>query len=405
MSTLSALQEELRRKEAEETRVRAEYESFTTRIQEIFSQERPLEIELRQQRSIIQDTNASQAQKDAALDRALGLEQELRVLENQTLRLRDQQSAFQRNRLEPIQREIYGPGGLQEQVRQAETQQSAQAAQGPKTNSAGETATEAQQANAAGANNQTPAGPSEKANATGEVSAAPANTVPSNADSATTSVAEGTTAPPRLPDGSPSTTGGFRIDISGTGPQGTALQVTTPNIATPEANNNLVSYIYKATRVVSKFQQGKFTQDIEGVQIFFELPRIKNNPDLNRSLTPTPTTAPPPVTTNVARSQSQGTVAQTAKTPGIYNSGVSYANQSQDGSLESEIGASRFLPTGAFESEGSPDLEADQSYTVAPLEINPPSTENNTDISPARPQQDLQSNTTNTALQQGAREY
>jgi len=294
---------------------------------------------------------------------------------------------------------------LQEQVRQAETQQSAQAAQGPKTNSAGETATEAQQANAAGANNQTPAGPSEKANATGEVSAAPANTVPSNADSATTSVAEGTTAPPRLPDGSPSTTGGFRIDISGTGPQGTALQVTTPNIATPEANNNLVSYIYKATRVVSKFQQGKFTQDIEGVQIFFELPRIKNNPDLNRSLTPTPTTAPPPVTTNVARSQSQGTVAQTAKTPGIYNSGVSYANQSQDGSLESEIGASRFLPTGAFESEGSPDLEADQSYTVAPLEINPPSTENNTDISPARPQQDLQSNTTNTALQQGAREY
>jgi hypothetical protein len=290
----------------------------------------------------------------------------------------------------------------------------AAADQGPKTDSAGETASESQQANADGANAQAPSGASEQANATGEVSAASGTTVPSNADPATADEVAGTAPPPKLTEGSVPTPGGFRIDVTGVGDRQSVLQVTNADIATPEVNNNQVSYIYKATRVVSKFQQGKFTQDIQGVQIFFDLPRTQKNPDANRTVGPTVSTAPPPVTTNVARSQPQSTVDQTANTPGTYNSGISYANQvgaefaafEGSGEIPASLPAvSRSFPGSSFEAEGFTDPTQDQSDTVAPLEINPPSTETNTDISPARPQQDLESNTTNTALQQGAREY
>ena len=156
MATLAELQQRLREKEAEEIRLQAEYKSFTTRIESVFAQERPLEVELRRQRGIIQDPNASQAQKDAALDRALELEQELRVLENQTRQLRDQQNAVLKNQLEPVQREIYGPGGLQSQVQQAETEQRAQANQGPKTDSAGSIAAGASAAQVENANATNP---------------------------------------------------------------------------------------------------------------------------------------------------------------------------------------------------------------------------------------------------------
>jgi hypothetical protein len=390
MATLSVLQQELQRKEAEETRLRAEYESFTTRIQEIFSQEGPLEIELRQQRSIIQDANATQAQKDAALDRALGLEQELRVLENQITRLRDQQSAFQRNQLTPLQQEIYGPGGLQEQVRRAETQQSAQADQGPKTDSAGETASGSQQANADGANSQAPSGSSQQANATGEVSAASAATVPSNADQTQALPTEPVDTPPKLPAGNVSTSDGFRIDIQGVAPQPVALQVSNPEISALEENNNLVSYIYQATQVISRFQGGKFTQDIEGVQIFFP-------PNASGTKREVPARAAPVDQSqaetqrlqNVARSQTQQTVAVTAATPGEYNSGVSYANQvgAEFAAFEGsgEIPESTFnrtsqtvraLPSSSFAAEGFVDPTAinDESEipTVAPLRNSPP---------------------------------
>jgi hypothetical protein len=271
--------------------------------------------------------------------------------------------------------------------------------QGPKTDSAGETASESQQANDDRADTQAPSGPSEQANATGEISVASTDTVPSNADQTQALQTEPVNTPPKLPAGNVSTSGGFRIEIQGVAPQSVALQVTNPEISALEENNNLVSYIYQATQVISRFQGGKFTQDIEGVQIFFPSKVSSTSREAPARAVPAPavpvnqSTAETQRLQNVAKSQPQQTVAVTAATPGEYNSGVSYANQvgAEFAAFEGsgEIPESTFaravqaqprvLPSSSFAAEGFVDPTAvnDESEisTVSPLQTSPPTTD------------------------------
>jgi len=306
----------------------------------------------------------------------------------------------------------------------------AQADQGPGTESAGETVAEAQEAKDNGASSQSPADPAQKANAQGDITTAAASTVPSNADPATGTDSISSEAPNKLPEASLTTSNGSLTNDAGTGPVSTVLQVTTPDISAPEANNNLVSYIYRATRVVSRFQQGKFTQEIEGFQIFFPSPGQTNTAGAPAS---NAATAPNAASAATAPARPQTTVAQTATTPGALgylDGGVTFQNQ-----VGAEFGAffgdgttgepgqrlnrstpgpgdrtPRSLPGSSFAAEGFVDPTQEQPDTVAPLKINPPTTAGGSVVSPpgrsrSNANRDSQSNTTNTALQQGAREY
>jgi len=422
MATLADLQAQLRQLESEENRLRAQYESFTTRIEAIFAQERPLEVELRRQRGIIQDPNASAEQKNAALNRALDIEQQLRVLENQTRQLRDQQSAFLQNQLQPVQRQISGPGGLRDQIRQAETNQRSQAGQGPGTVSTGTTVSQGQQANAERADSQSPAPSAQTVTAAGTVTNTPASTNPSNAAASQTPIPVAPPAPNALPPGQV----GAASDPAATVPAargsqspGAALQSGLVNLQSAPIDNTLVSYVYRAIQVTSSFRQGRFTQEIEGAQVFFRLPK---KPQPGRSATGA-TGATPAVP--------QDTVLQAAATPGTFNLGVNFAGsefgaffgtgetgeQSQlvDGALPGSAPgglrppgsppAQRVLSSNTFEAEGFGDPTAVQGTAQAPLQSRSP-TSGTTNIAPrSRGNRGNTPEPTKVAPQQGAREY
>lgn len=267
MATVQELQAQLRQLEAEESRLRALFDEFSTRIQSIFAQQRPLDVELRQQRSIIQDANASQAQKDAALDRALALEQQQRDLDNQVRRLTDEQNAFLNNQLRPIQQQIFSPGGLRDQVRQAETDQRAQDSQGPGTQSAGQTTAEAAVGRDTDAQTQSPPPAAEQLDGDDNVVVQPTNTLLTNAEETPTdAIPRGAAAPPKA--------GPDPVQLANNSTVASPLPTQQPQVglAQPEVRQ---TYYYKAISVTSTFSAGRFTQDIEGALLITPVVRAR----------------------------------------------------------------------------------------------------------------------------------
>jgi hypothetical protein len=257
--------------------------------------------------------------------------------------------------------------------------------QGPGTVSTGETTAEAAAARDNEASTQSPPPAAESASPTGSVSNTPASAVPSNA------APNQPTTPTAPPDDEklPTASVGPGTPTPNTVPAAVGQQSPIPsrqsggvNLDTPDENTNQVSYIYRAYLVTSNFRQGRFTQDIQGAQIFFPLTAAQqNNPDSGRR-------APDQAASGVARSQRQGTVDQTAATPGVpifepAAPGLLELQGVQDptvpsvypGQSRSRASASTQSPGGSlFEAEGFGDPTAEQVPATAPLTAAPPTT-------------------------------
>ena len=140
--------------------------------------------------------------------------------------------------------------------------------------STGQTVANAQQANDSGADTQAPDRTPGAIDASGTVSPQRSTTVPSNAESSDPGPATSTAPPPKLPSGTVTDLG--EIIITADRPKSVTPAAQPGSSAgeqfSPDQNNNLVSYIYRATRVISNFRQGKFTQELEGAQVFFTIP-------------------------------------------------------------------------------------------------------------------------------------
>jgi len=268
--------------------------------------------------------------------------------------------------------------------------------------STGNTVAAAQQANDQGANIQAPETPSTKIDDSGNINdATPATSVPSNADPSQPAPAEALPAPGKLPGGVVAQADGADTNIDTSQTPRPALQVSSNNLVTPDENTNLVSYVYRAVAVTSVFRQGKFTQDIDGAQIFFNLPpRQQNNVDLGRQ-TPTQQSsvavaAGQSNVRNDPRAAPNTTVGALAATPGVQSSNQPGVATSGDTSQRSSGltsvldsrngGASTTSPLGSdsaggFEVPGDPYSalvttppttgSAGSSTNVAPLPSNP----------------------------------
>jgi hypothetical protein len=307
-------------------------------------------------------------------------------------------------------------------------QETASRAQGPGTVSTGTTVSQGQQANAERADSQSPAPPAQTVTAAGAVTNTPASTNPSNAAASQTPVPTAPPAPNVLPSGQV----GAAPDPAATVPvargsqsPGAALQSGLVNLQSADIDNTLVSYVYRATQVTSSFRQGRFTQEIEGAQVFFQLPKKPQPPaPQTESVAVAPGRGATPAVP-------QGTVSQTASTPGTVNLGVNFAGsefgaffgtgetgqQSQlvDGALPGLVPgglrppgsppAQRVLPGSTFEAEGFGDPTAVQGTAQAPLQSRSP-TSGTTNIAPrSRGNRGNTSEPTKVAPQQGAREY
>lgn len=175
---------------------------------------------------------------------------------------------------------IVAQNGLAQARRVVEQARVAQENQAPATESAGATVTDAQNANDSGADTQSPSGPSEIIQPDGNIVDQQPDAVPTNADSSVSPDPVAPPAPNTLPPGSTfgyTADGTFRIDIDGVGDvpstrTATVLTASNQDLQPPDANTNRVSYIYLATKVTSVFLRGQFTQELEGVQMFFSLP-------------------------------------------------------------------------------------------------------------------------------------
>jgi hypothetical protein len=291
-----------------------------------------------------------------------------------------------------------------EQQQQQQIQANANAAQGSGTVSTGQTTAQAQAANDNGASTQNPQSSPESISASGSVNPTPPTSLPSNADPSQDPVAQALPAPSKLPGGVVAQSNGTVTDVDTSQTPRPALQVSSNNLVTPDENTNLVSYVYRAVAVTSVFRQGKFTQEIDGAQIFFNLPpRQQNNVDLGRQ-TPTQQSgvAAAAGQSNVRNAASPNTtVGALAATPGVQASNqpgvVTSGDNSQRPSgltsvLDSRNGsASTTSPLGSdaaggFEVPGDPYSalvttslntappttgSAGSSTNVAPLPLNP----------------------------------
>jgi hypothetical protein len=307
-------------------------------------------------------------------------------------------------------------------------QAKASATQGSGTVSTGTTVSQGQQANADRADSQSPALSTQTVTAAGAVTNAPASANPSNASPSQTPVPTAPPTPNALPPGQ---VGGVPDPAAtvpaarGSQSPGAALQSGLVNLQSADIDNTLVSYVYRATQVTSSFRQGRFTQEIEGAQVFFQLPK-KPQPTApqTESVAVTPGRGVTPAVP-------QGTVRQSAATPGTFNLGVNLAGsefgaffgtgetgeQSQlvDGALPGSVPgglrppgsppAQRVLPGSTFEAEGFGDPTAVQGTAQAPLQSRPP-TSGTTNIAPrSRGNRGNTPEPTKVAPQQGAREY
>jgi len=257
--------------------------------------------------------------------------------------------------------------------------------QGPGTVSTGVTTAEAAAARDNQATTQAPPVSAQSASATGEVSTTSATTLPSNAAPGQPPTPTATAAPSKLPEGQVSATPGTAAQVpAAQGSQGpvAAQQTGGANLDTPDENTNQVSYIYLAYQVTSNFRQGRFTQELQGAQIFFPLqPQQQENPNAVRSA-PDQSAAETARLARQAASVPQGTVAQSVATPGAtFTQRQVKAGENIRAARRSQLGIGDPLTvTDTFSAEGFGDFGAqgisvvDQTPVTAPLASVPPTT-------------------------------
>lgn len=264
--------------------------------------------------------------------------------------------------------------------------------------STGQTVANAQLANDDQADTQAPDRAPGAIDASGTVNQQRGVTVPSNAESADTGPVVSPGSPPKLPSGT--VTAG---DTPATVPAGsssprppTQVSVSGATVTPPDENNNLVSYIYRATRVISHFRQGKFTQEIEGVQVFFTVP-------------------PRPVSGSETLRDETGQVSnirRNTETGELYvgTPGVTYASD-----VGQNYNYSGAVPTGqppqpsrvTSAQSATSGVANENPSSTAPLTASPPTSDTpNIQTVPAVGQRPIDIGTEGTAnIQQGAREY
>lgn len=277
----------------------------------------------------------------------------------------------------------------QQEREQAETSRQDQ---GSGVVSTGDTTSTAAAARDNQASTQAPPVAAESASATGTVDTTAVTTLPSNADPSQAIAAAGTVAPDKLPDGQVGASGQIPAAVTsqGTGGnQGTvaAQQIGGANLDTPDENTNLVSYIYRAYQVTSNFRQGRFTQELQGAQIFFPITQQRQpNTDTARTA-PNQAAAATARQARQAGSIPQGTVVASASTPGatvtaelgaFFGSGETTQEINTQASglaqiLDQRAGTGQApLATDSLSAEGFLDPTAEQVPVVAALTAAPP---------------------------------
>ncbi len=141
--------------------------------------------------------------------------------------------------------------------------ENAQATQGPGTASAG------QEVAATGVSSQAPAAPPQQQTATGAIRPTAATLVPTNAETFQAadqiSVSQAPLTLPAANDPAPAGTDNPSV-------QAVLPPVEVTATSLPDDNDVELSYIYKAITVVSVFERGKFTQELDGSLLIFPEP-------------------------------------------------------------------------------------------------------------------------------------
>lgn len=225
-----------------------------------------------------------------------------------------------------------------QQQAELDAERRAREAQGSGAVSTGAVAAESAQANDSRSATQVPGTGAQNIGTDGNIESTASVTVPSNATAAVSVPVNPAAAPNTLP---PGTTGTEAAVPGSTGGVGQIPSAVTPARsvdllqAVPNSYTNI--YIYQAITVTSIFNQGRFTQEIEGVQKFYN---------------PAQTSAPSTSSRSAAAPDLAGTQAQVARQPqGALgeSSSVSFAGSELGAYFnngDTGGGAVNFTPTG-----------------------------------------------------------
>lgn len=260
--------------------------------------------------------------------------------------------------------------------------------QGPSTVSSGVTTADAAAARDDLAVTQSPTTPAQEVTATGQVSTSSSITLPSNAVPSQVPTPVEKTAPQKL--SGPADVASVPA-AQGNQTSTSAQQLGGSNLDTPDENTNQVSYIYRAIQCTSNFRQGKFTQELQGAQIFFPITtQQQQSPNAGRVANQSATAA-----ADRAGARPQGTVRQVADTPGVDFSLVTTPSQFElEGFGDPTISITAREPAraGTVTSlpgsiQGARNLggpTAEQVPVTAPLRTEPPTT-GTSNITPVSP--------------------
>jgi hypothetical protein len=272
--------------------------------------------------------------------------------------------------------------------------------------STGQTVANAQLANDSGADTQAPDRAPSAIDASGTVSQQPSITVPSNAESSDPAPATSAASPPKLPSGTVTDLGEIIITADRPKSVTPAAQASALGGAqfSPDENNNLVSYIYRATRVISNFRQGKFTQELEGAQVFFTIPP-RPGKDRDRAIA----TGSETILTDEGQVSNFRRNTETGElyvgTPGVTYASNGDQNYSYSGPVPTGQPPEQSRVTSAQSATSA--VANENPSSTAPL-VSAPPTSGTTDIQtvPVAGQQPIEIGSTATDnTQQGSREY
>lgn len=158
MATIQELEPQVARARAEVERLQAESRKFEADRTRLFAEQRALGPELERQRQIIQDPNATEAQKNAAVDRATAIENEARAIGREISQSSRDEQQFIDSQINPA---VQRARDLEQQLRiarqRAATQQISRDDAGPNTVGSGTVVENAQTARNNGASTVLPA--------------------------------------------------------------------------------------------------------------------------------------------------------------------------------------------------------------------------------------------------------
>jgi hypothetical protein len=268
MSTAAELRVEYERLLNEETRLRSQYDAFGSQISSLSDQQRPINAEIRNQRSIIQDPNASEAQKSAATIRGQELESQYNNIDRQINLIRDQQRAFlDSGPLGQVQKQLYTAGsGLRDRIKQAEQQEQREAsAAEAKKNEEDALAAEKEAADIEARERARVAGQPVPEDTQPIGDPTPANES-QNQSEVQENESDSTATTTKETDGnvsSPSGSSGVSSSSNGTG----GGQPNPPPADPPDYGHSTFSGVYKIITIKNTFEGGKFEQTLNLVRL------------------------------------------------------------------------------------------------------------------------------------------